>query len=132
MLAGKGDPKMKSEILFVLALALSVPANAAPRPATPAEISAIRAAMQTKLKDADSAKFLRVELIGEKVCGQVNAKNAFGAYMGFRTFFGMVFAPSKGGLTKTTAYVLTIAEGTNDTVAAKMCRDEGFLLPPSA
>lgn len=40
------------------------------------------------LNDPDSARFSDVEVIdkGRLVCGQVNAKNAFGGYVGDRTF----------------------------------------------
>lgn len=49
--------------------------------------------MQERLKDADSAKFLRV-IAREKlddpsdvtVCGKVNSKNSYGAYAGYTVF----------------------------------------------
>lgn len=114
-------------ILAFAALVVPTIAVAAVRPATQAEITAIRASLQTQLKDADSAKFLNVRMNGSSVCGQVNCKNAFGAYVGFRTFFGMVFQPAKDNkLTKPTAMIMTIASDDSDTVADQMCAKEGF------
>lgn len=60
------------------------------RDATAEEIEAIREAMQDRLKDADSAKFRNVRIIGpaQTICGQYNAKNGMGAYAGYSTFLG--------------------------------------------
>lgn len=59
--------------------------------ATKAQIETMRAAMETMLKDADSAKFLEVRTRskpdgGTLVCGKVNSKNSYGAYSGFTAF----------------------------------------------
>lgn len=73
------------------------------RPATEDEIALIRAAMQTDLLDADSAKFRDVKHdVGDKggvtFCGLVNAKNSFGAYTGFKAFAAFFHPQSEGGL----------------------------------
>jgi len=39
-----------------------------------------------KLLDPDAAKFRDVRQIGSAVCGEINGKNSFGAYVGFRKF----------------------------------------------
>lgn len=50
--------------------------------------------VEARLKDADSAKF-RGQFIGKSgvACGEVNAKNSFGAYIGFKRYVA-----SGGGL----------------------------------
>lgn len=47
-----------------------------------------RAALRPVLKDAESARFieLRKDSLG-RICGQVNAKNSWGAYSGFNHFY---------------------------------------------
>lgn len=50
------------------------------------------------LKDPYSSKFTNVFIRRDRaftsVCGEVNAKNSFGAYVGYRPFFGVVmYAP---------------------------------------
>ena len=71
-------------------------------------VDAIKAYVSSEFKDPDSAKFLDVQLytssmelvsatkgpslhtISYAVCGKVNAKNSYGAYVGYRQFFGHV------------------------------------------
>lgn len=44
--------------------------------------------LEDDLLDASSAKFRRLRLAGHgAVCGEVNAKNRFGAYIGYRRFY---------------------------------------------
>lgn len=54
---------------------------------------ALRASMNTVLKDADSAKFTEIKVKQADgiwlVCGLVNAKNSFGAYAGPSSFFAI-------------------------------------------
>lgn len=45
-----------------------------------------RQALLESLKDADSAKFRGEFLTGDYLCGEVNAKNSYGAYPGFVRF----------------------------------------------
>jgi hypothetical protein len=57
--------------------------------ASPGEIA--QEAVRNHLKDPDSARFrnvtiIRVEPDGAVVCGEVNAKNSYGGYVGFRRF----------------------------------------------
>lgn len=46
-----------------------------------------RMAIQEQLKDPDSAEFRNIMASETVVCGEVNAKNAFGGYVGFTRFF---------------------------------------------
>ncbi|MBC7860285.1 MAG: hypothetical protein H7Z39_16250 [Burkholderiaceae bacterium] len=48
-----------------------------------------RNAVLAMLKDADSAKFRNVRSVGDGlfVCGEVNAKNSYGGYVGFKKFY---------------------------------------------
>jgi hypothetical protein len=55
-----------------------------------------KAALEEKLKDADSAKYKEVAAYhvpklgpGYAFCGKVNAKNSFGAYGGYERFVGV-------------------------------------------
>ena len=53
------------------------------RDATAKELAAIKAGLETSLKDAGSAKLQNVRFKGETFCGLVNAKNSYGAYAGY-------------------------------------------------
>lgn len=52
------------------------------------KIRAAKRAVLYQLKDGESAKFRNVTVapLGKVVCGEVNSKNAFGAYSGFEPF----------------------------------------------
>lgn len=71
-----------------------------------AEIARMKAAVQAQLKDPDSAQFQEVVYreqmvfpsfekegapvgIDYAVCGQVNARNGFGGYVGYRSFYAV-------------------------------------------
>lgn len=76
-------------------------AEAAPRPATEAEIELVRASMLTRLKDAESARFTDVMISDVptntgmfELCGKVNAKNSMGGYIGFSDFIGYLIPAS--------------------------------------
>jgi hypothetical protein len=61
-----------------------------------------RSHLLASLKDPNSAQIASVRRAGEYVCGQVNAKNSFGAYDGSRQFAvnpaGEVFFQGDAGL----------------------------------
>lgn len=40
----------------------------------------------SEFKDPDSAKFRNIRVIRGSVCGEVNAKNSYGGYVGYRRF----------------------------------------------
>ena len=44
--------------------------------------------VRARLKDPDSARFQNIRNVGRgEICGEVNAKNAFGGYVGFQHFW---------------------------------------------
>lgn len=96
-----------------------------PRPITTAEMKIVRAAMEEKLKDAESAKYKDVMVVDKAIgetCGQVNAKNSYGAYQGYKWFLGMLVG--KDGAGYTDGMVLQIdSEGA---IAQTMCRQKGM------
>lgn len=54
------------------------------------ELDDVRSAVAYKLKDPGSAQFRNErEVSGGKFCGEVNGKNAFGAYSGFHPFLAV-------------------------------------------
>ena len=83
--------------MAVLSAFLSFTVAASGRLATQAQIELVREGMQSRLKDADSAKFRNVRFgtgaEKDTVCGEVNAKNSFGAYGGYVTFLGSYIGP---------------------------------------
>ena len=46
-----------------------------------------RVAVRDSLKDPSSAQFRDTRVVGPSVCGEVNAKNGYGAYTGFTPFY---------------------------------------------
>lgn len=78
-----------------------------------------------QLKDPESAQFRDVKFksTGESgswnMCGYVNAKNAFGGYVGFTRFSGMLFV-KKGQ----PHYYIVVS--VDDTVANEMCLKQGL------
>lgn len=59
-------------------------------------------AVQAQLKDPDSAQFRNLAASEDVVCGEVNAKNAFGGYVGHTRFIYvgtsvMMEQPDDGG-----------------------------------
>lgn len=107
-------------VAAALCFALAFSLDAGARDATESEVEIIRAAMAEKLRDAEAARFLDVQVLEHGVvCGKVNSKNAFGAYAGYTVFTGSIFA----GIDR--AIVLRVdAEGS--TVAARMCTEKGY------
>lgn len=72
----------------------SAPANAAPisgkaaPTAISGEDSGVERLVRARLKDPDSARFQNIRNVGRgEICGEVNAKNAFGGYVGFQHFW---------------------------------------------
>ena len=102
----------KTGILIFLSMSLAVFAGEIPK----INEIVLREAMQEKLKDADSAKLRKLEIFASKksnevfhICGEVNAKNGFGAYVGFTPFTGFYINEKK-------YYVMEISE-----VAGQVC-----------
>lgn len=99
------------------------------RPATSDEVDAIREAFQDRLRDADSAKFRNVRVIGPThfVCGDINAKNGMGGYVGWRRF--TAFLIPKRVDDRLTGEVAAIAFVTDSDVpgaATAVCKERGM------
>jgi hypothetical protein len=109
---------MKTALLFTIAL-VSLAAIASPKKATPpppaptAEETAAKARdkliadaqtlITDRLKDPESARFRAVFTSPKMlaVCGEVNAKNSMGGYVGFRRF---IVAQDKAGTEEDGSY----------------------------
>jgi hypothetical protein len=85
-------------------------------PGTARDIKAIKESLQGRLKDPDSAKIKGVVVAPDgTICGFLNAKNSYGAYIGFEPFIGMKLTPDK-------FFFL----GTGD-ASAQMCAEKGIM-----
>lgn len=108
---------MRSTLTLIFAATLSVGAIGASAPKV--NEKALRDSFADKLKDSDSAKFKDIHQIPGDVaglwivCGDVNAKNSYGAYAGFVPFMAMATKEGK-------APVSYIALGTGE-AAAQLC-----------
>lgn len=79
----------------VTAMAFLLAGSCSAIPGTEANIEKqARTALQMALFDSDTAKFIGLQAIdakpphaGNLICGEVNAKNKMGAYIGFRNFY---------------------------------------------
>lgn len=83
---------------LALALAACVnvndtPVNARPAPVSAADRSLIQSSIINDMKDPGAAQLRNLVAYdlsdgqGRAICGQLNGKNAFGAYVGFQPFF---------------------------------------------
>lgn len=128
-------------LLLVFAAASSF-ADAPRRPMPPPDRAVIQSAVGERLRDAESARY-RWPLASPDpdevgYCGFVNAKNAFGAYVGFRPFF--VLGYRRNGPRGDGRYVVDQvhiaaedAEASAAAVVERMCREIGYdisRLPP--
>jgi len=70
-----------AKIQLLVVVALSLTACRGEKPADPAlEVVAY------DLKDPESAKYRELYSTEERLCGQINSKNSYGGYVGFRRF----------------------------------------------
>lgn len=115
---------MKMFLSILLFVAATAQAGDAVRDATPKELAAIKADLETRLKDAGSAKLQRVRVKDENFCGLINAKNSYGAYAGYSPIMGMVFKDTTG---KQLAAVMGLD---SPEVTRSMCAEKGLALPP--
>lgn len=100
---------------FASTLLISATALAAGSAATTADLSAIKHAMEDRLKDSDSAKLKDVRIAKDgTTCGLVNAKNSYGAYAGYEPFIAMKLSPGN-------FYVLGVGEE-----PGKLCTSKGI------
>lgn len=86
----------KITLSAALSLLVCSGVSAAGTAATGADLTALKSAMEDKLKDAESAKFKDVRIAKDgTTCGLVNAKNSYGAYSGFGPFIAMKLSTGK-------------------------------------
>jgi hypothetical protein len=113
-------------LLAALLLPMGVLAGA-PRAVNSAELAAIRAAVGERMKDPDSAKIRNVVAKRDGssswvFCGEVNAKNSYGGYVGFRKFLGMLLVRANTA----PIAVLVGVDGGNETAVAQICASKGL------
>lgn len=84
---------MRRTILTTLLLSTAAAWAAAPSKQTKdldaAKVTAAKVFVANGLKDPDSAKFRNVKVKWGNVCGEVNAKNSYGGYVGYRRFYAI-------------------------------------------
>ena len=86
---------------------------------TKKQITAIQDAVREELKDPESAKFRKLKATdGNSFCGQVNAKNSYGGYTGFRTFTGVMMNKP---------YIFGFGTEEESLATAQVCKDQGYL-----
>ncbi|MBE8587750.1 hypothetical protein [Xenorhabdus griffiniae] len=126
---------MIKKLLAVVALAsVSFFAKSAitDRPLTQQEISLVEAEVKASLKDPGSAKFKHVNLIQDSessidvYCGQVNAKNSYGGYVGFKPFMVILLTNQKNE-----RKAMTLPEGEESSTikekaTMKQCANHGY------
>ena len=85
---------MRTIIAATLLLGLALPAQA--ETAEPVTIEQLHQAIADAMRDPEATRFRqtrivrRIQISGAIVCGEINAKNAFGGYIGFQSFIAMV------------------------------------------
>lgn len=117
---------------LIAALALAAPPakkteadfERVPIAATAAEIAAVRKGLDDKLADADSAKLKDFLVIHSPsgiadACGMVNAKNRFGAYVGYQKIEMIVIPTKDGG-------IMASPISLDDQIASQACRSKGM------
>lgn len=82
-------------------------------------ISLAKEAVAYQLFDPGSATFREVRMGVLDVCGEVNAKNRFGGYVGYRTFWVLLPEVSVG---EDPRKLLVEIDGPDATLATRMCR----------
>ncbi|MHC9086261.1 hypothetical protein ACYX7E_14715 [Luteimonas sp. RIT-PG2_3] len=119
---------MKTTLVSVATIALALLTSPATAIAAPSakQLQALRAAVTENFKDPASAQFRRLELVsgpdspqknpGEGIyCGEVNAKNSLGAYVGFMPFMAAILGDG--------AFAIKVAEDTDGvTIVREVCR----------
>ena len=71
---------------LVLILMLGCSLASAKEVSGPKVLLVAREAVKDRLKDPDSAKFKSEKINGTTVCGEVNSKNSYGGYIGFKRY----------------------------------------------
>lgn len=121
---------MKRSLIAVLAIAAC--AASAQVPTKPAEVARLvaagKAAIAENLKDPGSAQFRNLYLSSDKtgvlpvLCGELNAKNSYGAYIGYRRFYAVMIGEVKAmsGIAKEEDDL--VFHGSNESVCSNKIR----------
>ncbi|WP_404991292.1 hypothetical protein [Cupriavidus pauculus] len=92
-----------------------------------AEMAAITQAVKDQVKDPDSVKLRGVMAVQEegvtKFCGEVNAKNSFGGYVGFKPFYAFMIIE---GAKPVYASVSGLGDDVSSKTAMMMCQKLGY------
>ncbi|HFT7037083.1 TPA: hypothetical protein ACXE54_003484 [Klebsiella michiganensis] len=106
---GEGKTIMKRALLLIAIIAL-----AGCKPSADKAIELAKKEIAADTRDPDSSKFRYVRFIQKEeaqdgaivgyVCGQINGKNAFGAYSGFVPFMLEIKMKSKGTFSNSVTY----------------------------
>lgn len=75
-------------LLFAIEGASAAPAKQS-KEVDAAKVQVVKMFIANSLKDPDSAKFRGVKMKWGTVCGEVNAKNSYGGYAGYRRFYAI-------------------------------------------
>lgn len=122
-------PRRARVVMGVMLALLAPVALAQSRPATEAEVERLREALDNRLKDPGSAQLRDVAILDSPgmqwACGQVNAKNSFGGYVGYTAFVGALIDGSETTHGKPTAIVIGV-DRPGEGHVAQMCLDKGF------
>lgn len=73
------------------------------------------------LKDPESAKYRELYSTGERLCGQINSKNSYGGYVGFRRFI-------HDRITKTTNFEPDFPDGRSIDELQADCREADHVM----
>lgn len=74
--------------IIILHSSLAIGAEAEkPLPYQAKTIMAAKTYVSNNLKDPGSAQFCNISVLGTHICGEINAKNSYGAYTGFVPFY---------------------------------------------
>lgn len=87
--------------IILIALLISVPTYAKQvcLPATAQQIESVRSVLQSNINDAESARLIDVCVVKHDdgrlgaICGMINAKNKYAAYIGFTPFTALLDPP---------------------------------------
>ena len=95
--------------------------------ATPREMAAVKSSVTANFKDPDSAKFRNVKVLvdgdSRTVCGEVNAKNSYGAYVGYTKFYATLVDFGKG---TDPIVIAPIIDQEDSSDALKQCNAKGL------
>lgn len=64
-------------------------------PLSPSKLASFKAAVADEMKDPQSVQFRKLKGVkdakgNEGLCGEINAKNSYGGYIGFKPFYALI------------------------------------------